>query len=222
VIWNRDPWEVPRLSGGEPGVSIFAIDPGGTTGWAWGMFRLDWIQSSVAGAIGLAAAAGWIKHGMVATWPRWAKAASGLEPSSSSFDTSVGSYLHREEKVVGKVMSLIRGADEFTFKKSVDPYGALPINGITWVICEDFILNERSADRSLLSPVRLVSGLYNALVHEDDVNTDFLLQSRSDKATIRDEQLKEMELWWPGAGHDRDAARHMVFALQRFRASQRR
>lgn len=81
---------------------------------------------------------------------------------------------------------------------------------------EDFTLRERTMDRSLLSPVRLTSGLLALLEDCDDVNVVVHLNSAADaKSIVTDRVLKKLGLYVPGQQHARDAARHAVLALRK-------
>lgn len=83
------------------------------------------------------------------------------------------------------------------------------------VVAEDFVLRERTSDRTLLGPSRLLS-ICADRIDTDDVMRWFHLQSASDaKSTIGDERLRGLGAWYAGAQHARDAARHFhTFALR--------
>lgn len=208
MIWNRDPWANP-VARGESGVSVFAIDPGGTTGWVWGMFTMRWINGSVPGALAAGAQQGWIKHGQERTYPEWMDAS----PTVSQDRAVVGSLYKQEHILANNMMRRIRQANEFTANKSG---GSLV--GITHLAVEDFIVRERTQNRNLLSPVRLNTAIYNYVADEDELSLDYHLQSASDKSIVTDDQLRSYGLYFPGEPHACDASRHLVLFLQKLRA----
>jgi len=88
------------------------------------------------------------------------------------------------------------------------------VEELTCVVLEDFILRERTSDRSLLSPVRLNAMLTQTITSERP-ELSVVLQSPSDKSVIRDDQLKRWGLWSVGQQHARDATRHLVLWLRK-------
>jgi hypothetical protein len=92
--------------------------------------------------------------------------------------------------------------------------GLLP--GLTHLVCEDFILREHTMDRSLLSPVRITTGLFNNCAGMLGFDAHWHFQSPSDKSTVTDSHLKDLGLWFPGKQHARDAARHLVLFLKKY------
>lgn len=81
---------------------------------------------------------------------------------------------------------------------------------------EDFVVRERSMDRSLLSPVRLTAGLLALLEQEDELNVVVHLNSASDaKSTISDKTLKRLGVYRAGQPHQMDAARHALLVLRK-------
>lgn len=84
------------------------------------------------------------------------------------------------------------------------------------LVIEDFILRNRSMDRSMLSPVRVTSALLGILVHEDvmdRVNLTFQQPSQA-KSIATNERLKRWGLWIVGSTHERDAMRHLIVYLR--------
>ena len=76
------------------------------------------------------------------------------------------------------------------------------------VVSESFIPDGRTAFPEI-DPLRS-EGLLYALWPET------VFQRNLYKAHVTDEKIKEMGLWWPGLGHDRDSLRH-VFAYLKTR-----
>ena len=84
------------------------------------------------------------------------------------------------------------------------------------IVMEDFILREHNKGRSLLSPVRIISGLCS-LLEEESQCWSVELQSASDaKAAVTDATLKSLGLYWVGMQHARDATRHAVLYARKF------
>lgn len=71
------------------------------------------------------------------------------------------------------------------------------------VVAESFILDGRTAFPNV-TPLRIEGAL--AALWRGPV----ALQRNVYKAHAPDELLKRVGLWWPGKGHDRDAARHAI------------
>lgn len=78
---------------------------------------------------------------------------------------------------------------------------ALPLWGT--VVCESFHLDGRT-DFPNVTPLRIEGAL--AVLWPE---THF--QPNTMKLHLSDRKMKELGLWWPGKGHDRDSMRH-VFA----------
>ena len=74
------------------------------------------------------------------------------------------------------------------------------------MVAEDFILDGRTAqpDTTALE----ILGALELLAHQ----RAFLLRRPRNvmKAHVPDSVLKHHDLWWPGAGHDRDSAKHAL------------
>ena len=70
------------------------------------------------------------------------------------------------------------------------------------IVCEDFILDGRTATPNT-TPLNIIG-----MLQLD--RPDLILQRNTVKSTIPDRVLKQVGLWWPGAGHDRDSARHAL------------
>lgn len=76
-------------------------------------------------------------------------------------------------------------------------------DGLDEVVCESFRLDGRTAFPNI-TPLRIEGAL--AVLWPE---THF--QPNTMKAHLSDRKMKELGLWWPGEGHDRDSMRH-VFA----------
>lgn len=74
------------------------------------------------------------------------------------------------------------------------------------VIAEDFVLDGRTA-RPDTTPLEILGAL-EAYAHSGSFP---LARPRNVmKAHVPDALLRHHDLWWPGAGHDRDSARHAI------------
>lgn len=84
------------------------------------------------------------------------------------------------------------------------------------VRAEDFVLRQRTMDRSLLSPVRINAKLSYAL-HGSDIEFDDTQSSSDAKSTVTDDRLKRWGLYEPGRPHRNDAMRHLILWLRHLR-----
>jgi hypothetical protein len=225
MIWNRDPWSRPKLADGESQCAVFCVDPGGTSGWCFGLFEVS-SSISVTRSIEDAVARCHVKFGQVETNPVWTGGGSLGSGSFTVRSSPTESLYELERRAVGELYRRMAGANDWVERHSSKCVGSdassrpVPLAGLTHIVCEDFILNRMGSDRALLSPVRLNTGLYNILASGDsEVDCDWHLQSPSDKSVVTDEQLKSLDLWFKGQQHARDAARHMVLFLRRLTAS---
>lgn len=82
------------------------------------------------------------------------------------------------------------------------------------VVIEDFILRQRTQDRSLLAPVRVGAMLTDRL-YSKGFQGQIVWQSPSDaKSIVTDTRLKSWGLWHIGSPHIRDAWRHLTKYLR--------
>jgi hypothetical protein len=89
------------------------------------------------------------------------------------------------------------------------------VPGITDVVIEDFVLRERTKDRSLLSPVRITFGLEHELWMSPDNFFTTKQQPSDAKSTVTDDRLKRWGMWTVGQQHARDATRHLILFLRK-------
>ncbi|WP_217182683.1 hypothetical protein [Streptomyces sp. AC495_CC817] len=85
-----------------------------------------------------------------------------------------------------------------------------PAGDLDEIVAEDFILDGRTAQPDT-TPLEILGAL-EALVWPTCV--PLIRQRNFMKAHAPDPLLKEKGLWWPGAGHDRDSARHALALLK--------
>lgn len=201
MIINHDFWKPIEGSGFDDSLTLVAIDPGGTTGWA--AVRMH--REDVVGGLLLSAS----------FWEGRRDAASLFSGQVESLMSGVPSVHHGEQKAVARMQHIIQVIEE----AGISAASALSDGSAacaTHVVVEDFIVRQGTMDRSLLSPVRLTSMLFDRLQSSDRTYT-FHLQSPSDaKSTISDSHLKSLGLYVRGQEHARDATRHMLTALRRY------
>jgi hypothetical protein len=89
-------------------------------------------------------------------------------------------------------------------------------------VMEDFILQQFSQGRELLSPVRLTAMLsYHAAISYDSPRTIFLQMPSLAMSTVTDPRLKSWGFYKPGSVHARDATRHAITFLRRSKENTR-
>jgi len=186
------------------GVSVFAVDPGQTTGWAWCLLGHKEIRER--GVEGSIAAALRARSGTQLADRRWAWGQIPCHYTGGTEAIGVDEWQAAEQlistmEMCGEMGDRISG-------------GAVP--AITAVVVEDFVLRQRTMTRDLLSPVRLTAAFY-VLMCQHRWRFSVHLQSASDKATINDERLKRLGLWAKGEQHARDANRHLALYLRKRR-----
>ena len=86
----------------------------------------------------------------------------------------------------------------------------------THLAIEDFIIRERTTDRSLLSPVRITSGVLAILEEREGIRVfPHFNQASNGKIGVPDPALKKLGFYEPGQGHSNDAARHAILVLRK-------
>lgn len=190
---------VSNVSSVSKGVSVFAIDPGGTCGWSW--CCLGFSELRKVGVLGALEAARRHRSGLLLGDTRFLVGQeSCLVPDEPRSEHSLAELMWCTLIMCGEMGGRVSD-------------GAVPC--VTDLVLEDFILRNRTRDRSLLSPVRLNSKFEDyAITEAPDMKVWH--QSASDaKGTITDERLKRWNLWTPGKQHGRDATRHLLLWLRR-------
>ncbi len=88
------------------------------------------------------------------------------------------------------------------------------ITKFDFVVIEDFILREKTKDRSLLAPVRMTS-LIESFIAEDFKSAEISKQQPGNaKGVVTRERLVNWKLWTPGKPHQMDALRHAILKLR--------
>lgn len=169
--------------------SLFVIDPGVWTGWCWiGFSELDMLDYSAHELL---------KDSSEAMYPMCLMGQMDASDENSAVHALV-SYVIKGQQRVTDVAERTHGSARV----------------VTHVASEDFVIRERTKDRSLLSPVRLNAKLSYAL---EDLGYPFdETQTPSDaKKTVTNERLQRWGLWVPGMPHQMDAVRHTILYMRR-------
>lgn len=82
------------------------------------------------------------------------------------------------------------------------------------VVCESFVVTQRTLKLSRQYHALELIGLIRFLCRRHHV--ELQLQSPSDaKAFVKNDRLRALDWYKPGAGHDNDAARHLLLGIAR-------
>lgn len=166
-------------------VSVFTIDPGKTSGWAWLLFERPLLRHD--GSVGCV------------------KVAQGLStPMFMSGELDTSKEVQGAKDLVRYVRrSRSRG---MTFCRRPPR---------TVVVCEAFVSREGTMDSSLLTPERLNSRVESELSREEFDYELVMQSVSDAKGTITDKRLKLWDLWVPGSPHENDARRHLLLWLRK-------
>lgn len=196
------------LTDGVRGWSVFTVDPGETTGWAWAC-----VGRSELGRLGMVEAlSAAVRH------------VSGVQLSDRRFacgqikgDYSIGRFFEAEHSMAEDLHIEMVLRTGMTNRVSG---GAVP--RLSALVYEDFTLRERTKDRNLLSPIRVTAHSQSVLFNRWQIHSsslpEIVLQSSSDKSVIRDDQLERWGLWQRGKPHANDAIRHLCLYLRKLEA----
>lgn len=177
-------------------VSVFCVDPGVTTGWAWACLgRKELAGGDVVGAIHSAR-----RH------------RSGAQGGDTRFlYGQVETYRGDENQHVQELISLML----MTHNMARRTTGGI-VSTHTNLVIESFTLRLKTKDRSLLAPVRLTAALGYAVHVHPDLSPRLHMQSPSDAmSTVTDDRLRQWDLWIKGQQHARDAVRHLILWLRK-------
>ena len=164
-------------------VSVFAVDPGGDSGWAWLLYERRLLQSD--GAVGA------VRLGMDIS-----------DPWCLFGQVDCSDERHGAERLA----HFVRRARERSERiAATDQLRCC-------LVCEAFILTERTKRASTLSPVRLTARL-DAILGDE---VEWFEQTAADaKGVCTDDRMKQWGLWQPGQPHATDALRHLVLWLRK-------
>lgn len=193
------------------GYSVFAIDPGETTGWAWACVARSELDSlGVAGALAKARSH---RSGTQAADTRFRYGQIGLGFGGSPLlksglpDMALAECIAVDQILTEALVCQSMGS-RTSFRK---------VPRLTSIVVEDFILRERTQSRNLLAPVRLTAKLEQQVYLSRDLRHVPFSTSQSAssaKGVVTDKRLREWGLWIRGQQHARDAIRHLVLHLR--------
>lgn len=164
--------------------SVFAVDPGTTTGWCWALVPAG--SMSAWDKVQLAHNAGFLKHGQL-------------------------NYSGNEDSIVEALFSLwLRSVDKA--RSCVPKSGSVSL--VTSFLTEDFVVRMFNSNRSFLSPVRINAKLdwlmHDGLL-VPDIHQKY--SPSAAKGTVTDSRMSSLlkvGRWRP---HEKDALRHLVLHL---------
>ena len=201
---------------GPKGLSVFAVDPGETTGWAWACVAYSELLSVRSGGLSWSSL---FERLMVSrvdsgrTLTRFACGQVEIYRGPMSGSSSGAVLAMAEAKAAQEIFIEVMMRSEAT--------RAVTRGSVSWVtdlVIEDFILRERTKSRNLLAPVRLTAGLMQEALNWERL-IGVTLQSASDaKSVVTDDRLRSLGLWQVGQVHARDACRHLALFLRRLTA----
>lgn len=189
---------------GTKGLSVFCIDPGETTGWAWALVSYQELRSVGSGDL--------LWPDLVGRLQRTERFQAGEEsvyrgPLSAS---SPAAQVAQSEAMtclgVGIQLEQLHLTSARVSRGSV--------GWVTDVVIEDFILRQGTKDRSLLSPVRLTAGIVQEVLRSEKLIGLTILSASDSKSTITDDRLRRLGLWIVGQQHARDACRLLMLFLR--------
>lgn len=184
-----------------PGFSVYAIDPGETTGWAWCCVGKKELMADID------------LHELLLQ----------LEADTQGYMLNDTRFMSGQVKCYPGDESERRGAEAVYLQGVVCAHMAQRVSKgrVTWSIIEleDFIIRERTMDRSLLSPVRLTSMIELLFDRSTAIQCALATkyQASDAKSTFTDERMQRWGLWVPGQPHATDARRHLLLVLRALR-----
>lgn len=177
---------------------VVAFDPGVSTGWAWRAFDREDLPRLPTARLLRVSEGG---TGLIERDPRVVPRLV-LAGGVAMWDTYTAMAMQSVVRSAWKVAEVDEDLDTFV------------------VVVEDFILRTSDAARHTLAPVR-VTAAFEALMRDSGVNV-FTGQSASDaKRAITDERLRRWDVYEEGPEHRRDAMRHLILFMRRWRDDHR-
>ena len=192
---------------GPKGLSVLALDPGETTGWAWCVVAYrelgfvwdgSWSWSRLFGAV---IGSGRFECGQEEVY-------RGPIAGNSAAEKVMVQEAHACRVLGGLI-------DDLHLRSKAKSNGV--VCQVTDLVVEDFVLRERTMGRNLLAPVRLTAGIAQEVLWSEKL-IGVTVQSPSDaKSVVTDERLKALGLWIRGQQHARDACRHLALFLRKLK-----
>lgn len=203
---------------GPRGLSVFTVDPGEDTGWAWAC--VSYKELRLVGSGELTWSELFARLLKVRDWPllsgsghlesarlRYGEHSVYQGPLSASSDAArvamadAMACLHLSVEI-----------DQLHLTSRIVSGGT--VGWVTDLVIEDFILRERTKSRSLLAPVRLSAGLVQEVLRNEKLIGISFLSASDSKGAITDDRLRNLGLWVPGKQHARDALRLLALWLR--------
>jgi hypothetical protein len=181
------------------GVSVFTIDPGTGTGWAW-------------------ACVGWKELGRYGAEGALTRARS-LSSSGRVASTGLGDVRFRMGEINSK-RGDIETAQDVLIQAIVSSHmgnrvskGRVPY--LTHIVGESFSFRERTKSRHMLVPIRVLAAFEALMARENELRyTEFSHQSSAEMSVITDERQKRWDLWFPGKKDGNVAIKHLIVKLR--------
>ena len=182
------------------GVSIFAIDPGTGTGWAWAC--LGWKELRRWGPEG---ALGRVRS---------------LSSAGRVQSAGYGDVRFRMGEINSRSGDIESAQDVLIQAVVCSHMGNRVSNGrvpaLTHVVIEGFSFREKTKSRHLLTPIRVGAAFEALMLRENELRyTEVSYQMPSEKGNITDERQKRWGLWFPGKKDANVAIKHLIIKLRR-------
>lgn len=190
---------------GPKGLSVFAVDPGETTGWAWAVVAYKELELVRSGDLAWS-----VLFGRLLSSGRFDSGQEAIYRGPFSASSAGAALIMNEAQTALALYIEILGLHE----RSAALTGG-SVKQVTDLVIEDFVLRERTKARNLLAPVRLTAALVQEVLR-DSKQMGITLQSPSDaKSVVTDDRLRALGLWQVGQVHARDACRHLALFLRK-------
>lgn len=181
------------------GVSVFAIDPGTGTGWAWAC--IGWKELRKYGAEGALART------------------KGLSESGRVQSTGLGDVRFRMGEVNSRSGDITTAQDTLIQAMVCSHMGERVSKGrvpyLTHIVIESFDFRERTKSRHMLVPIRVAAAFEALMLIENELRyTEVSYQSPSDKSVITDDRQRRWGLWFPGKKDGNVAIKHLIVKLR--------
>ena len=169
------------------GVSIFAVDPGTGTGWAWtclGFRELG--RYGAEGALGRVVGSERFRYG---------------EINSRAGDIETAQDCLMRAVVCSQTGKRVSG-------------GRVPY--LTHLVIEGFSFREKTKSRHMLTPIRVGAAMEAFMVGQNDLRyTEVSYQMPSEMSNVTDERQERWGLWFPGNKDANVAIKHLIVKLRR-------
>lgn len=187
------------LSSQPGGVSIFTLDPGTGTGWAWAC--LGWKELR--------------KYGPEGSLTRAREQSEAGKVQSSG----LGDVRFR----MGEINSMagdIETAQDCIIQAMICSHmgsrvskGKVP--ALSHIVIEGFLFREQTKSKHMLTPIRVGAAFEAFMLLQNELRyTELSTQMPVDKSIITDERQKRWGLWFPGKKDANVAIKHLIVKLR--------